>query len=623
MATTPEEFFVNCLMERSPPSPSLFPDHPSLPHGCSEGQLSPNDMMLPYISRMLMEDDVEDKLYDHPALLQVQEPFAEILFAPSFHANKGNNVNRINMEGGEDLLQDGSCDQSSIDSAFLKGANAVGSFLKGMEEAKTFLPKDDSFRRNELVNQRFGENSNHSDPREMYSRDEHLEEARIAEKTVTMMEPKGVDASKMLNEVMVHGYEKCISDMKKLRITIANEVEKNTRKSSVNPEKHVVDLPTLLIYCAQAVAANNHTNTWELLKQIRQHASATGNATQRLAQCFAKGLEARLVGTGSKLWELLMVERPSVMEFLEAYQLYVAACSFDNIALSFSVMTIMDKMVGKSKLHIVDYGLHYGFQWAGLLRLLAEREGVQPPEVKITAIGHLHPSSYAADDQIEETGHRLYRLALELGLPSFKFHAVRTKWEDISIKDLNTDSNEVLVVNDHFNLSILMDESVCFDDPNPRDTVLGNIRKMRPDVFVQSIVNCSYGTSFLSRFRGALFHYMALFDMLDATIPRESKPRMVLEQGLFGRYAMNVIACEGVDLVHYPEKYTQWQARNQRAGLRQMPPKPGIVRGLENEAKKHHRDFLLSEDGHWILQGWMGRILFAHSAWVAEDTPSE
>jgi len=35
---------------------------------------------------------------------------------------------------------------------------------------------------------------------------------------------------------------------------------------------------------------------------------------------------------------------------------------------------------------------------------------------------------------------------------------------------------------------------------------------------------------------------------------------------MFGRYALNAIACEGVDvdLVEHPEKYRQWQARNQR-----------------------------------------------------------
>jgi hypothetical protein len=70
-----------------------------------------------------------------------------------------------------------------------------------------------------------------------------------------------------------------------------------------------------------------------------------------------------------------MAERPSVVEFLKAYRLYFAACCFNKVALSFSTMTIYHAMVGKRKLHIVDYGMHFGFQWAGFLRLLAGREG--------------------------------------------------------------------------------------------------------------------------------------------------------------------------------------------------------------------------------------------------------
>jgi hypothetical protein len=211
------------------------------------------------------------------------------------------------------------------------------------------------------------------------------------------------------------------------------------------------------------------------------------------------------MGSGSQLWQLLMAERPSMVEFLKAYNLYFAACCFNKVALSFSTMTIMQAMVGKSRLHIVDYGMHFGFQfqWAGLLQQLASREGGLP-EVKITAIGRQKPKSCPAE-QIEEIGCRLRKCADAFGLPSLKFHKIMKKWEDVSIKDLNMEADEVLVVNDLFNFSTLMDESGYFEDPSPRDAVLGNIKKMRPDVFIQSILNCSCGSSFLSQFREALF----------------------------------------------------------------------------------------------------------------------
>ena len=284
-------------------------------------------------------------------------------------------------------------------------------------------------------------------------------------------------------------------------------------------------------------------------------------------------------------------------------------------------MIVMHAMMGKGKLHVVDYGPYFGFHLAGLLRLLASREG-GPPEVKVTAIGYPNLRS-CTNEGTEDTGIWLSKCAHEFGLP-FKFHAIMMKSEKVCIEDLKTNDDEVLVVNDLFNFSTLMDESVFFDHPSPRDIVLNNIRNMRPNVFIQSIVNYSCGSSFLSRFRGALFYYTALFDMLDATIPRENQLRVLLEQGFLGHGALNAIACEGVDLMDHPEKYKQWQVRNQRAGLRQLPLKPHIVKELKEKVKQnYHNEFLISEDGQWLLQGWAGHILFAHSTWVAEDVPSK
>ncbi|CAL4910245.1 unnamed protein product [Urochloa decumbens] len=617
MATTPEEFFVKDLIEQSPKSPSvLLGVFSPKPDGRSEDcHHSPSDMMLPYISRMLMEDDIDDKPYDHPALLQVQKPFAQILSSPSSDCTNGD------TEGAKDLLQDGSVDERTLPLALSKGTYAAGAFLKGMEEANMLLCRANGFRKDELANQMVRESSNHSGAKKRYASYDHIEEEVIRRTRKSMMiikEPKDTCAHEMLDDMMLRGSETCIIRcMEKLRINMANEAEKSIRKGSRKAAANVVDIRTMLILCAQAVAANDHMRARELLTQIKQHASETGDVTQRLAQCFSKGLEARLLGMGSQVWQLLRAERLSSIDFLKAHNLYMAACSFNKVVLLFCTMTILRAVSGKRRLHIVDYGMRYGFHWADMLRLLASREG-GPPKVKITAIGYpdLRPCPI---EQIEDTGRRLSKCAHELGVP-FNFFAIRKKWEEVSVEDLNTDAEEVLVVNDYLNFSTLMDESIFFDDPSPKDMVLHNIRKMRPNVFIQSIVNGSYGSSYLSRFRETLFYYTAIFDMFDATIPRESKLRVLLEQDLFGRFAVNVIACEGAEMMERPEKYKQWHARNQRAGLRQLPLEPSIVNVLKDKVMRcHHKDFLICEDGQWLLQGWMGRILFAQSTWVAED----
>ena len=126
--------------------------------------------------------------------------------------------------------------------------------------------------------------------------------------------------------------------------------------------REVVDLRTLLLHCAQAVATDDRRGATELLKQIERHASAHGDAMQRLARCFAEGLQARLAGTGSSTSTppLMPKQRTPVVDMLQAYQLYMAAICFKKAFYLFSNQTIHAASLGKKKIHIIDYGIHYG-----------------------------------------------------------------------------------------------------------------------------------------------------------------------------------------------------------------------------------------------------------------------
>lgn len=79
---------------------------------------------------------------------------------------------------------------------------------------------------------------------------------------------------------------------------------------------------------------------------------------------------------------------------------------------------------------------------------------------------------------------------------------------------------------------------------------------------------------------------------------------------------MNAIACEGSDRVERPETYRQWQLRNDRAGLRQLPLDVDIVKAVSKKVKDgYHKDFFIDVDQRWLLQGWKGRVLYAMSTW--------
>jgi hypothetical protein len=166
-----------------------------------------------------------------------------------------------------------------------------------------------------------------------------------------------------------------------------------------------------------------------------------------------------------------------------------------------------------------------------------------------------------------------------------------------------------------------MDESLTVDKVSPRDMVLNTIRKMKPAVFIQSVVNGAYSAAFfMTRFREAFYYFMALFDAMETTVSRHNEKRLLVERDIFARSAMNMIACEGADRVERPQNYREWQVRNQRAGLRQLPLDPDIVLMLKDIVKKdYHKHFTINEDHRWLLQGWKGRVLCALTTWAADD----
>jgi hypothetical protein len=114
-----------------------------------------------------------------------------------------------------------------------------------------------------------------------------------------------------------------------------------------------------------------------------------------------------------------------------------------------------------------------------------------------------------------------------------------------------------------------------------------------------------------------------MFDIMEMTTPRDNDERLLVEQDILGGCVLNVIACEGSERVERPEKYKQWLVRGHRVGLKQLPLNPNTVKYLSTMVKDgYHKDFVVDVDQQCLLQGWKGRILYAMSTWVADDTLS-
>lgn len=631
-----------------------------------------SDIVLSYISRILMEEDVDEKInlfnQEKSALQATEKPFYDILgqqYPPpspvnSFLHDSSRLESPEETSSSYGVLSGESCSSGVVDPSWVQDSSEMNQFTfsssaasslfiesqparqfkRGMEEARKFLPSEtkliiDVSSKNFALNYDLKEKVVTFDAEHKFGKEQpfsitgsrgrkkpqiedlDLQEGRSVKQSA--MSSDDVLRSEMFDKVLLcQGAKACGEEKKKtmndLHAAMHNKSSQNGRKgrSKRQQKKDVVDLRTLLVHCAQAVAADDRRNANELLKQIRQYSSPFGDGTQRLAHCFADGLEARLAGTGSQIYHSLVAKRTTASDILKAYQLYLSACPFKKISHFFSNQTILNASEKASRVHIIDFGIYFGFQWPCLIQRLSSRAG-GPPKLRITGIDVPQPG-FRPTERIEETGKRLADYARSFNV-QFEYNAIASKWEAIRMEDLKIREDEVLIVNCLYRFRNLVDETVVVD--SPRNTVLDTIRRANPDVFIHGIVNGSYSAPFfVTRFREALFHFSSLFDMLETTVAREDAQRMLIERDLFGREALNVISCEGSERVERPETYKQWQVRNLRAGFAQLELNPVIMRRAKDKVRGcYHRDFVIDQDSRWLLQGWKGRIIYAISTW--------
>ncbi|KAL9296596.1 hypothetical protein ACSQ67_022492 [Phaseolus vulgaris] len=504
-------------------------------------------------------------------------------------------------------------------------ADSVSQFRRRLEEATKFLPSgpklvtDLHSNGEEQVNT-FGDNSYGWEGRKNHERQEieEEEEGRRSKQSALSLVDES-DISDAIDRVFL-SVENVGSEQNSLQNGAVKGEERDGgkgRSKKQGTKKESVDLRNVLLMCAQSVYANDNRAATELLKQIRQHSSPFGDASQRVAHYFANGLEARLVGAGSgahEIFSFLNSKRITAAEFLRAYQLFLSSTPFKKFTYFFANKMIMEAAAKSETVHIIDFGILYGFQWPILIKFLSNREG-GPPKLRITGIEFPQPG-FRPTEKIEETGHRLASYCKRYKVP-FEYHAIASRnWETIQVEALKIESNEIVAVNCHMRFEHLLDESTV-ELNSPRNAVLHLIRKINPNIFTQIIINGSFSVPFFNtRFREALFHYSAIYDMFDTVIPRENDWRLTIESELLGREAVNVIACEGSDRVQRPETYKQWQVRNTRAGFKQLPLKEELMAKFRTKLKEYHRDFIFSEDNNWMIQGWKGRIFNASTCWV-------
>lgn len=375
----------------------------------------------------------------------------------------------------------------------------------------------------------------------------------------------------------------------------------------------LAELYPLLMQCAQAVAADDVREAHQLINHLRSKVSPLGDGGERMGYYMVEALVARLSGTGAQLYTALTSNRPSAVEMLKAYRVFVQCNPLPKISHFFANATILNAVKGSDRIHIVDFGILYGVQWPCLMKKLTMREG-GAPKVRITGIDFAQPG-FQKNNRVEETGRRLVAKAKELGV-ELEYHAIAGKWEHITPAQLALRDDETLVVNSMFRLRNLLDETVMAS--SPRKMVLSKIHSLNPKVFVMGVISAGYNSPFfMARFRETINHFSAVFDAIHSSCPPDAELRRLAEQEILGREMLNIIACEGTERIERAETYRQWQSRSINAGFKQLPLDPQIINKAPEFLKNFNRNYGVAVEGNWLVNGWRDRVLHALSAWTA------
>ncbi|KAL2495719.1 DELLA protein RGL1 [Forsythia ovata] len=394
--------------------------------------------------------------------------------------------------------------------------------------------------------------------------------------------------------------------------------------SNMEPSiKDVVDqglhLVQFLLACAEAVGCRDIQLADTMLSQIWSCVSPWGDSLQRVSYCFAMGLKNRLClfqnvnADGSFFNGAIDVSLITREEKNEAFDLLHQTTPYIAFGYMAANDAISQAAMGKDALHIIDLGMEHNLQWPSLVRTLASRTEGPPKLVRITGIiGDQDPLELETSMKglVEEAGSSGFHL---------EFHAVAEPVTTLvlSSEKLELREGEALFVN-----SILYLHKHVKESRGSLKTILQSIKKLNPVLLTVVEQDANHnGPFFLGRFLESLHYYSAIFDSLEASVPRTSPERLKIEKFHFAEQICNVIAFEGSKRIERHERADQWRRQLARAGFQVVGMK--CMSQARSMISAYGCDgYTIASEKGCLLLGWKGRPIMLASAWQVHSSTS-
>lgn len=387
----------------------------------------------------------------------------------------------------------------------------------------------------------------------------------------------------------------------------------------------------LLMAAAEALTGVNKSRDLArvILVRLKELVSPTdGTNMERLAAYFTEALQGLLEGTGGAHGNKHFIsngphhhnhrDEHHQTDVITAFQLLQDMSPYVKFGHFTANQAILEAVVQDRRIHIVDYDIMEGIQWASLMQALVSRKDGPPgPHLRITALSR-GGSGRRSIGTVLETGRRLVAFAASIGQP-FSFHQCRLDSDEaFRPSALKLVKGEALIINCMLNLP-----HFSYRAPGSVASFLSGSKTLNPRLvaLVEEEVAPTGEGGFVTRFMDSLYYYSALYDSLEAGFPMQSRARALVEKVFLGPRITGSLA----RIYHsHGVEGSSWGKWLSAEGFKAVPItyanqcQAKLLLGLFNDG---YRVEELANNR--IVLGWKSRRLLSASVWTSSSSDSD